>query len=128
VLNRGCERPRTYWNQPCVLQAWKKQWVSRPKRGYPSLENQRVSRPKRGLENQAEARLPKQQKQRVSRLKRRYPTTGKLMRLCHSMASDSPSERSYIGRMNTVKNHQCEGNFLEEFGCTEAIVNSEFVF
>jgi hypothetical protein len=84
------------------------------------LENQRISRLKRGY--------PSNKKQRVSRLKRRYPTAGKLMRLCHSMASDSPSERSYIGRMNTVKNHQCEGNFLEDFGCTEAIVNSEFVF
>jgi hypothetical protein len=69
------------------------------------------------------------EKQMVSRLKRRYPTTGKLrMRLCHSMASDSPSERSYIGRTNTVKNHQCEGNFLVDSACTGAIVNSEFVF
>jgi hypothetical protein len=83
-----------------------KQWVSRPKRGYPSLETPRVSRPKRGLENR-----------RISRLKRRYPTTGKLMRLCHSMASDSPSERSYIGRMNTIKNDQCEGNILINSSC-----------
>jgi hypothetical protein len=54
------------------------------------------------LENQkgepAKARLPKQGKQRVSRPKRRYPTTGKPMRLCHSMATDSPSEQFYIGR------------------------------
>jgi hypothetical protein len=46
-----------------------------PKRGYPSAATQ--------------ARLPKQGKQRVSRPKRRYPTTGKRRRLCHSMASDS---------------------------------------
>jgi hypothetical protein len=69
-----------------------KQWVSRPKRGYPSLKNQRISR-----------------------LNRRYSTTGKLMRLCHSMASDSPSEQFYIGRMDSIKNRQCEENFLAKF-------------
>jgi hypothetical protein len=83
-----------------------KQWVSRPKLGYPSLENQRVSRPKRGLENQ-----------RISWLKRRYSTTGKPMRLCHSMASDSPSEQFYIGRMGTTKNRQCEEKFLVNSSC-----------
>jgi hypothetical protein len=81
--------------------------VSRPKRGYPSLENQRVSRPKRGY--------PSLKNQRISRLKRHYSTTGKLIRLCHSMASDSPSEQFYIGRMDSIKNPQCEENFLAKF-------------
>jgi hypothetical protein len=50
------------------------------------------------------------------------------MRLCQSMASDSPSEPSYIGRMNTLMNHQREVNFLVDSGCTGAIMNSKFVF
>jgi hypothetical protein len=84
------------------------------------LENLRVSGLKRGY--------PSMENQRVSRLKRGYPTTRKLMRLCQSMASDSPSEPSYIGWMNTLKNHQREVNFLVDSGCTGAIMNYEFVF
>jgi hypothetical protein len=41
--------------------------------------------------------------------------------------SDSPSERSHIGRMVTIKRHQCEWNALVDSGRTGAIVNSEFV-
>jgi hypothetical protein len=37
------------------------------------------------------------------------------MRLCHSMASDSPSEQFYIGRMDTIKNRRCEESFLVKF-------------
>jgi hypothetical protein len=57
--------------------------------------------------------------QRIIRLKHRYSTTGKPMRLCHSMASDSPSEQFYIGRMDImmIKNRQCEENFLVNSSC-----------
>jgi hypothetical protein len=98
--------------------------------GKPEGEPAEAWLPKHGkaVGEPAGVRLPKQGKQRVSRPKRRYPTTRKLRRLCQSRASDPPSERSYIGRMNMVKNHQCEGNFLVDSGCTGAIMNSEFVF
>jgi hypothetical protein len=90
-----------------------------PKSGKPEGEPAKARLPKHGkaVGEPAGVRLPKQGKQRVSRPKRRYPTTGKLMRLCHSMASDSPSEQFYIGRMDTIKNRQCEENFWSNSSC-----------
>jgi hypothetical protein len=93
-LKRGYPSLEKQWWVSQLKRGYPKQWVSRPKRGYPSLKNQRISR-----------------------LKRRYSTTGKPMRLCHSMASDSLSEQFYIGRMDTIKNRQCEENFLVNSSC-----------
>jgi hypothetical protein len=89
------------------------------------------------------ARLPKQQKQRVIRLKRRYPTKRKAegetaeAPLPKHEKTEAPlpkhGKRLFIKAIfhwvnEYGKSRQCEGTFLVDSGCTGAIMNSEVVF